>query len=80
MLKIAKVRFYNSDKYHNKYYVYTHCSSYIVKRPLDEKPLKSMDVIFSCKEEEDLFKIGACLPPKGGKISLQEYFLEKGLA
>jgi hypothetical protein len=80
MIKIAKIRFYNSDKYHNKYYVHTYCTAYIVKRPLTEKPLKSMDVIMGCKEEDDLFKIGAVLAPKGGKISLQEYFLEKGLA
>ena len=74
MIRINKIRFHSSDKLHNKFYVYTPAIAYLVKRPIQEKPLASIDVIMNCKTEEDLFKIGGCIAPKDGKITLEEYF------
>jgi hypothetical protein len=80
MLKIDKIRFHDCDKLSNRYYVYVSSIYYIVKRPSTEKPLTSINIIQNCKNEEDIFNIGGKLPPKGGKVTLQEYFEEKGLA
>jgi hypothetical protein len=33
----------------------------------------------NCKTEKDLFSIGGCPAPKGGKFSLEEYLISKGL-
>lgn len=74
MFSIKKVRFHGSEKSHNRFYVYTLTSEYLVRRPIGERPLKSIDLIMSCKTVEDLFKIGGTEAPKGGKISMEEYF------
>jgi hypothetical protein len=79
MIRISKVRYYSSDKLHNKFYVYTPSVTFLVKRPINEKPLASVDTIMNCKTEDDILKIGGAVAPKDGKITLEEYFVGMGL-
>lgn len=79
MIKITKIRYQGSEKLFNRFSVYTPLTTYMVKRPITEKSLTSIEVIMNCKNEEELFNIGGYIPPKDGKISLEEYFLNMGL-
>lgn len=79
MIRISKVRFYGSDKFYNKFYVFTPMVTYLVKRPFQERPLTSIDVIMNCKTEDELFKIGGAVAPKDGKIPLDEYLKGMGI-
>jgi hypothetical protein len=79
MIKIDKVRFNGSEKYYNRFYVYSGTISYVVRRPKAEKPLASVEKIMGCKSADDIFSIGGMLAPKGGKFSLEEYFQSRGI-
>lgn len=78
MLSIRKVRFHGTEKFFNRFYVYTASVEYVVRRPIGERPLRSVDIIMNCKSEEELFKIGGSEAPKGGKMSMDEYFERMG--
>jgi hypothetical protein len=80
MFKISKVRYRSSEKNYNCFNIYTPFLSYIVKRPISEGLLKSMDKIMACKSLEEIIQIGGEEAPKTGKISLDQYFVGKGLS
>jgi hypothetical protein len=79
LIRIDKVRFHGSEKFHNRFIIYSGTISYIVRRPKNERPLISLEKIMKCKTESDLFNIGGTHAPKGGKFSLDEYFVSRGL-
>jgi hypothetical protein len=79
MIKIDKVRFNGTEKFHNRFFVYSGTISYVVRRPISERPLTSVEKIMSCKSLEDLFSIGGTFAPKGGKFSLEEYLQSRGI-
>lgn len=79
MIKIDKVRFNGTEKYHNRFFVYSGTISYVVRRPKTERTLTSVEKIMNCKSVEDIFSIGGTLAPKGGKFSLDEYLQSRGI-
>ena len=74
MFSIIKVRYNGAEKLNNRFNIYTSGKTYVVRRPISEKPLASVDIIMNCKTEEELINIGGSVAPKDGKMSLQEYF------
>jgi hypothetical protein len=79
MIKIDKVRFNSSEKFFNRFFVYSGTIYYVVRRPKSERPLHSVEKIMSCKSIEDLYTIGGTPAPKGGKFSLEDYLQSMGI-
>ncbi|MDP4146279.1 MAG: hypothetical protein Q8936_17645 [Bacillota bacterium] len=78
-MQISKIRFNGSEKRYNRFFVYTNYFSYLVRRPAEERPLKSVDIIMNCKTEDEIFKIGGMIASELPKISLDEYMERYGL-